>query len=66
MVFIDYYKIIINYNLLELKIKQLKQVKLVDDIIVSSDCQKMLSIAKELGVRTHIRDEYYASSEGCC
>ena len=50
-------------NLLELKIKQLKQVKLVDDIIVSSDCQKMLSIAKELGVRTHIRDEYYASSE---
>ena len=50
-------------NLLELKIKQLKQVKLVDDIVVSSDCEKMLSIAREHGVKTHERDSYYASSE---
>ena len=50
-------------NLLELKIKQLKQVKLVDDIIVSSDCDTMLSIAKEHGAKTHKRSEYFASSE---
>ena len=50
-------------NLLELKIKQLKQVKLIDDIIVSSDCEKMLSIAKKHGVKTHVRDQYHASSE---
>jgi len=50
-------------NLLELKINQLKQVKLIDDIVVSSDCEKMLSIARERGVRTHVRDQYHASSE---
>jgi len=52
-----------NTNLLELKINQLKQVKLVDDIVVSSDCEKMLSIAREHGVKTHTRDQYHASSE---
>ena len=50
-------------SLLELKINQLKQVKLIDEIIVSSDCKKMLSIASELGVKIHTRDEFYASSE---
>jgi N-acylneuraminate cytidylyltransferase len=49
--------------LLELKINQLKQVKLIDEIIVSSDCEKMLAIAQNLGVKTHTRDEYYASSQ---
>ena len=52
-----------NTNLLELKIKQLKQVKLVDDIVVSSDCDKMLSIAESHGIKTHKRDDYFASSE---
>ena len=50
-------------NLLELKINQLKQVKLIDEIIVSSDCKKMLAIATDLGVKIHTRDEFYASSE---
>ena len=50
-------------NLLELKIRQLKQVNLLDDIIVSSDCDKMLSLAQSLGVNTHRREDYYASSE---
>jgi CMP-N-acetylneuraminic acid synthetase len=52
-----------NSNLLTIKIERLKQVDLVDEIIVSSDCEQMLSIAKSLGVKTHKRDKYYASSE---
>lgn len=50
-------------NLLELKIKQLKLVKLVDDIIVSSDCDTMLAVAKKHGVKIHKRSNYFASSE---
>jgi N-acylneuraminate cytidylyltransferase len=50
-------------NLLENKIKTLLRVKNLDDIIVSSDCEKMLSLANSLGVKTHIRDDYYASNE---
>ena len=50
-------------TLLEIKIKQLKSVKDIENIIVSSDCEKMLSIAESLGVNTHKRDEYYASSK---
>jgi N-acylneuraminate cytidylyltransferase len=56
-------KLFAGTNLLELKINQLKQVKLIDEIIVSSDCEKMLAIAQNLGVKTHTRDEYYASSQ---
>ena len=50
-------------TLLEIKINQLRKVFEIDDIVVSSDCEKMLSIATSLGVQTHIRDEYFASSE---
>lgn len=50
-------------TLLEIKIKQLKKVKGIDRIVVSSDCENMLKIAETLGVSTHLRDEYYASSE---
>ena len=50
-------------NLLENKIKILLKVKNLDNIIVSSDCNKMLSLAKKLGVETHIRDPYYTSNE---
>tara|TARA_A100000172_G_scaffold81132_1_gene73242 strand:+ start:7412 stop:8077 length:666 start_codon:yes stop_codon:yes gene_type:complete len=50
-------------NLLELKIRQLKQVNLLDEIVVSSDCDKMLSLAHSLGVGVHKREDYYASSE---
>lgn len=52
-----------NSNLLEIKIKQLKSVQLIDDIIVTSDCEEMLSIAKRHNVKMHVRDKYYASSE---
>lgn len=49
-------------NLLEIKIDQLKSISRIKKIIVSSDCDKMLSIAKKKGVEIHRRDEYYASS----
>ena len=50
-------------SLLENKIKTLLKVKNLDNIIVSSDCNKMLSLAKTLGVKTHLRDSYYTSNE---
>ena len=52
-----------NTTLLELKIKQLKNVNSIDEIIVSSDCNKMLEIASKMGVEAHKRKEYYASSQ---
>tara|TARA_B100000131_G_C18056135_1_gene588484 strand:+ start:49 stop:711 length:663 start_codon:yes stop_codon:yes gene_type:complete len=55
-------KLFAGTNLLEIKINQLKQINLIDDIVVSSDCDKMLSIAKEHGIKTHKREEYFASS----
>jgi N-acylneuraminate cytidylyltransferase len=50
-------------NLLSIKIKQLKTIQQIDEIIVSTDCDLMANIAKEEGVKVHIRDDYYASSE---
>ena len=49
-------------NLLEIKIKQLKQIDRLDGIIVNSDSDKMLEIARNLGVETVKRESYYASS----
>lgn len=50
-------------SLLEIKINQLKNINLVDRIVVSSDCEKMLNIAKKMSVETHEREQYYASSK---
>ena len=52
-----------NSSLLEIKINQLKNVNIVSRIVVSSDCENMLNIAKNMGVGTHKREKYYASSE---
>ena len=49
-------------NLLEMKLNILKQVTTIDEIIVNSDCDKMLSIGKKYGCLTHKREDYYASS----
>tara|TARA_R110002012_G_scaffold306012_1_gene510432 strand:+ start:141 stop:821 length:681 start_codon:yes stop_codon:yes gene_type:complete len=49
-------------TLLENKILQLKKVKNISKIVVSTDCDKCLQVAKKLEVDTHIRDDYYASS----
>jgi CMP-N-acetylneuraminic acid synthetase/phosphoglycolate phosphatase-like HAD superfamily hydrolase len=50
-------------NLLEIKIKQLKKVKQLDEIIVNSDCDKMLEIARKNGVTAVKREERYAGNE---
>jgi len=48
-------------NLLQLKIQTLKKVKGIDQILVTSNCDKMLKIAQQLGVRTHKRSEKYCA-----
>jgi len=50
-------------NLLQMKLDTLKQVKNIDEIIVNSDCDKMLEIGKMNDVKTHKRDDYFASSK---
>lgn len=49
-------------NLLEIKIKQMMGIKELDGIVVNSDSDEMLDIAKSLGVETVKRDAYFASS----
>jgi len=49
-------------TLLELKIKQLQSVKEINDVVVNSNSDEMLSIAKNLGAKTIKRDDYYASN----
>jgi len=50
-------------TLLEHKIETLKKVKGIDDIVVSSDGQHVLDIARAAGVNTHLRSAYYASAK---
>ena len=52
-----------NTNLLRIKLEVLKQVKTIDKIVVSTDSEEAISIAKELNVDWHKREAYYASSE---
>lgn len=49
-------------NLLSIKIQQMNSIKEIDGIIVNSNSDEMLNIAKELGAETVKRDEYYATS----
>jgi len=50
-------------SLLEHKISQLKKSILLDQIVVSSDSEKILEIAIRAGAEAHLREGYYASSE---
>lgn len=50
-------------SLLEIKIEQLKRIKILDGIIVHSDSQEMLSLAKRLGCETVVIDDYFASAK---
>tara|TARA_X000000950_G_scaffold28172_1_gene30360 strand:+ start:3367 stop:4047 length:681 start_codon:yes stop_codon:yes gene_type:complete len=50
-------------NLLELKLKVLLRVKNIDEIVVNSDSEIMLEIAKKYNVKSVKREEYFASSE---
>mmetsp|Transcript_3672 Transcript_3672/g.7408 ORF Transcript_3672/g.7408 Transcript_3672/m.7408 type:complete len:643 (+) Transcript_3672:1091-3019(+) len=44
-------------TLLERKIKLLRTVSGIDDVVVSSDCPQMLQLAKNLGARIHERED---------
>ena len=50
-------------SLLENKIKTLKKVKNLEEIVVSTDCEKMFKLAQQLGVVAVTRPEYYTSDE---
>ncbi|MHA8106363.1 acylneuraminate cytidylyltransferase family protein [Aquirufa sp. 5-AUSEE-100C1] len=50
-------------NLLLFKLNQLKKVNEINKIIVSSDSDKMLNFAKDMGVGTHKRDIEYCDEE---
>ena len=52
-----------NSNLLEIKLKSLKKIKLINKIIVSTDSSKAIQIAKKHNVSYHIREKYFASSK---
>ncbi len=49
-------------TLLDIKIQSLKKVKSLTDIVVSSDSEIALDIARGHGVSCHRREDYYASS----
>ena len=49
-------------NLLEIKIQQMKNICGIDGVIVNSNSDEMLEIAKNLGAQTIKRDEYFATS----
>ena len=49
-------------NLLEMKLEILKKVSNIDQIVVNSDCDKMLAIGEKYGCLTHKRESHYASS----
>jgi CMP-N-acetylneuraminic acid synthetase len=49
-------------NLLELKIETLLKVNGIDDIVVNTDSDDAILIAKKYGISFYKREEYYASS----
>ena len=58
--FKDFYK---GKSLLELKIESLKGIELIDDIVVNTDSDLAIEIAKKFGVSYFRREDYYASSK---
>jgi CMP-N-acetylneuraminic acid synthetase len=49
-------------NLLIYKIEKLKQIKYIDQIIINTDSEEAIKIAKDLSVGFWKREDYYASS----
>ena len=49
-------------SLLEIKIEQLKRISGIDEVVVNSDCDEMLEVARECGVTAVSRDPFFASS----
>ena len=50
-------------NLLVYKIQQLKRIKGIDEIVVNTDSEEAIKIAKKLNVNYWKREKYYASSK---
>ncbi|MGN0384188.1 MAG: cytidylyltransferase domain-containing protein [Eubacterium sp.] len=50
-------------SLLEIKLNQLKRIPNLDGIVVNSNDDGMLDIARKMGCETVKRDEYYASNQ---
>jgi len=50
-------------NLLELKIESLKQVPLIDEIVVNTDSQEAVDIAKANNISYFRRENYFASNK---
>ena len=50
-------------SLLEVKVKQLMRIPNLDGVVVNSDDDQMLRIAKGLGCETVKRDPHYASNQ---
>ena len=50
-------------SLLEIKLNQLKRIPNIDGIVVNSNDDKMLEIARNMGCEVVKRDEYYASNQ---
>ena len=50
-------------NLLQLKIESLKQIALIDEIIVNTDSQQAIDIAKSNNISYFRREDYFASSK---
>ena len=57
--FLNFFK---GKSLLELKIEQLKKVKNIDEIVVSSDSELAKKISKRYDISFHAREKYFASS----
>tara|TARA_R110001632_G_scaffold25344_1_gene69597 strand:- start:856 stop:1521 length:666 start_codon:yes stop_codon:yes gene_type:complete len=51
-----------NKNILIYKIKQLRRISQIEEVIVNSDCEYMLKLASKYGATPLKRDDYYASS----
>ena len=49
-------------SLLEIKIRQMLRIKELDGIVVNSNSDEMLDVARNLGVEAIKRDEYFATS----
>lgn len=58
--FLKFYK---NESLLEIKIQQLKKIKYIDKIVISSDSKLAEKVAKKYKVLFHQREKFFASSK---
>ena len=56
------FRIFAGKNLLIHKIEMLKKIDFLDEIIINTDSDKAISIAKKFNVKYFKRDKYYASS----